>query len=80
MSNYGASDLVQSTHNLPHLNDRLETTSSNFDIGYDDTNLMKNEYFQSLIPLAVIIGNNFYRTNMCWLYTVIYTTYVVHAR
>ena len=57
-SSYGATDLVESTHNLPHLNDRLETTSSDFNIGYDDSNLMKNAYFQSLLPLAITIGTN----------------------
>ena len=56
MSNYEASELVKSTHNLPHLNNRLETTNSNFDIGYDDTNLMKNGYFQSLLPISIIVG------------------------
>jgi len=48
--------LVKSTHNLPHLNERLQTTNSNFDIGYDDTNLMKNGYFQSLLPISIIVG------------------------
>lgn len=56
MESYDASGLVTSTHNLPHLNDRLETTSSDFNIGFDDTNPMKNDYFQSLLPLPVIIG------------------------
>lgn len=53
-SSYSPSAYVVAMHSLPHLNQKLQLQSSQFNFSYDNGSV--DSYVQSLLPLPIIIG------------------------